>query len=206
LRVITSDASGSFTAWGIGIVYEYDGDSKRLNIIHARRYRPLVDIDMQVSTPEFVRNFVDTFERAIQIQALMLSNHATIDLTEIFSEKRLRSYFSNTLHVCALALYLRSGEYASFQKNFCNKHGFATFDIRKTQYRASDTPFYKFRLTTQKQNRIETQGFYMHNCFSALAGMVISDLIFVETQHNFQSAVPIRKIAKKDDDEKPQYA
>ncbi len=187
LRIIESDAFGSFTAWGIGFCYEYDGTANRLTIIHARRYRPLINIDVNQSDTGFAAAFVEMFEKTIQTQALMLSNRRTIDVTEIFSEKRLKPYLGGTLQAVVMALHLQQERFQSFNQIFCKAYGLGSLQIAKSQRISTIPPYYEAQILTEKLNKVEAKDNLLHDCLASLARSIISDLIIQETQHNFQS-------------------
>lgn len=187
MRIRETDAYGSFNAWGIGLSFEYNHDSQQLSIIHARRYKPILDIALDAQAAQNPREFVRFLEKATQIHALMLSNNTTVDVTEILGIRKLRSYIENTLATASMALLLDSGDYADFEEIFCDRYNLRTLKIAVNESWSADNRLFSANLETTKGNKAAGQAFYLYNALFSLSKSIVADLIVVELNNNFHS-------------------
>jgi len=175
------------TIWGLGLCYEYDQNSGHISIIHAQRYQPIIDVYVDINTSIYLSDFIHTIEKITQIQALILSNNATCDITEILTRRRMKVYFEYVIETARRACYLRHGDYDSFIDNMCEDFGLSGFNIENLNKGYSNNNFFKLSIHTKRGNVIACEGFHLRYCLSTLSQKTISDLLVVETSHNFQA-------------------
>lgn len=187
MRIRETDAYGSFNAWGIGLSYEYDSHTQKLSIIHARRYKPILDIDMSLQAAEKPMDFIKFLDKATQIHALMLSNNRTIDVTEILGIRKLSSYIENTLVTATMALLLSLQEYANFEEIFCDRYNFRALKISCTKSWSPDNRLFNVELETFKGNKIAGQAFYLYSALFSLSKTTVSDLMIMEMNNNLHA-------------------
>lgn len=188
MRIRETDAYGSFNAWGIGLSFEYNSNSQQLNIIHARRYKPILDIALDAQAAQNPQEFVRFLEKATQIHALMLSNNTTVDVTEILGMRKLRSYIENTLATAAMAILLNNGNYEDFEEIFCDRYDLHSLKININESWSADNRLFSATLETAKGNKVTGQAFYLYNALFSLSKTIVADLIVMEMNNNFNTA------------------
>ena len=180
-------ARSPVTIWGIGLCYEYDQTYRRISIIDGRRYRPILDAPIDTDEIIHLPDLIHIIEKITQIQALMLSNNATCDISEVMNNKRLKSYLEHVIELALATSYLNASNYQAFANTMC-----ANFELQKIIL-ASHTEdsfsrdFFKSHIKTKHGNEIICEGFSLSDCLSNLSRKVISDLLVMETSHNFQA-------------------
>ncbi|MCD8494187.1 MAG: hypothetical protein LRY39_02100 [Alphaproteobacteria bacterium] len=91
---------GSFIAWGVCFFYAYSAPGHELNI-STQEGEKLISLAVGKRIHRKILSFIQYFEKAAQIKALMLSNGETINITQTMDHRRLRG-IANTLfdHAC----------------------------------------------------------------------------------------------------------
>lgn len=180
-----TEASGRI--WGIGLCYEYDYAYRQISIIHRQHYRPIKEITVSINEHDDLVRLIDLIEKTTQIQALMLSNNATCDISEVIGKNRMGSYLEHVIELARATLRLDQGRYEDFATDLCATFDLNTLIIENLNKGYSSNDFFKIRLQTKRKNEIKYEGFNLPHCLSALSQKIISDLLVLETSNNFQA-------------------
>lgn len=176
-----TDSRGSFVAWGIGFNYKYNANAYVLDILDRRSLKPLLFIDFDRQQARSALTYVSMLEKALQIQALMLSNNMTLDLSFSFDEARLAALLESAALQARYAFDLSRGQFYRFSFDFIRNNGLKALSIKK--YRGSSetgAPFYSGQLTTDKNKSVRASGHSLPTMIKALSDKIVSDLVTLE--------------------------
>lgn len=181
-----TDTSGSFEAWGLGLFYHYDAQAHILDIIHARRNKPLIYIDFDRSLAKDPLSYVAFIEKSSQIRALMLSNNRMADISETLDEDRLCGILTSVASMARYCFDLQNMRYDRFSKYFIEETELKGFTIEHTSNQEHDSDFFKATLETQKSNTAIGRGPTLFRAISSLSDNIIQDLLTTECGYNIQ--------------------
>lgn len=181
------DTTGSFEAWGLGLNYIYDNQSRILDIVHARRNKPLIYIDFDSSLSKDPLAYIGFLEKSSQIRALMLSNNKTADISETMDDNRLCAILSSVAGMARYCFDLKNEKYTRFEKYFVDEHDIKAINIERTKKERSNILFFKAKLETHKSNTAVGHGSTMFRALSALSDNIIHDLLTTECGYDMQS-------------------
>ena len=187
INIKQPNSESAATIWGIGLCYEYDEVSGRISIIHGRHYQPITDIHLDIDEAITPKDFIRFIERTTTIQALLLSNNATCDITEIMPVERLKPYLEHVTDLAWMAALLDYMHYDAFAATICAEFQLQALVITNLNKGVSSNAFYRVSLKTQRENVISCEGFHVRNGLSMLSQKIISDLLVLETGNNFQA-------------------
>ncbi len=181
-----TNASGSFEAWGLGLFYHYDADAHILDIIHARRNKPLIYIDFDRSLSKAPIMYVELIEKSSQIRALMLSNNHTADISETLDENRLCGILPSIASMGRYCFDLQKKRYDRFAKYFVEENDLKRFSIEFINSQESGSQFFKTELETHKSNIATGRGTTLFQALTSLSDSIIHDLLTKECGYNMQ--------------------
>lgn len=184
-KEINSD--GSFLAWGVGFHYEYDANQHILEITTARDGKPLTYTGFDTESCANPFRFVLLLEKATQIQALMLSNNATIDLSENFEDERLVAIFISCMNLAQFAYDLSQYDFKRFEKCFCADTPIKLLNIEKIESSESVDQFFSAKLSTDTSQELSKRAKSLHHLMIGLSDSIISDLITAEYGFKFKN-------------------
>ncbi len=178
---------GSFIAWGIGFHYKYDAKHRILDVTSARNSRPLTHIVLDDDLSESPFRFVLLLEKATQIQALMLSNNATIDLSENFEDERLIAIFISCMNLARFSYNLSRHDFQTFEKNFCEDMPLKSLRIQRIECRDPLQSFYSATLETETSKEMVKRAHSLGRLAIKISEGIIHDLISAEYGYRFKN-------------------
>lgn len=171
------DSRGSFIAWGIGLEYEYDAGSGVLDIAQARRNKPLLYIECDDRLTSNPLSFTCALEKATQINALVFSNNASTDLSDILGERHLKVMLETSAMQASYCYDLEHEDFELFETRFCENHHLRKLRLDKCTNLRGENAFFKGELQTRAQNSIETCGAKLFSVVKKLSNKTIDDLL-----------------------------
>ncbi|MCK5284786.1 MAG: hypothetical protein KAJ86_04285 [Alphaproteobacteria bacterium] len=175
-------SQGSFIAWGIGFNYKYNPDDHILEVSDARKNSPLLHIYLDRHVSRYPVSYIENLEKATQINALMLSNNKTIDLSEILNGSRIIAILENSVRLSRYSFNLEHKKFKHFSYGFCNDFNINLIKIKEIKTRDSKN-FYIAKLRTQNSNEIKATSFSIHGIMKNLSKTAINELMDIEYAH-----------------------
>lgn len=175
-----TDQKGSFLAWGVGLNYSYAPDDKKLNILNAKLETPLLQIKSERLFAQSPLDFVRNTDKATQIYALMMSNNATNNLTDVFDDMRLVSILENSTKLARYCFDLKNRDFQRFSDSFCEDFNLKRIKIKKICHREPQNGFYVGKLKTHRNNSTRAMGATLHETLRRLSDKALNDLIAKE--------------------------
>lgn len=178
---------GSFVAWGIGFAYCYEPKRNVLNISDARSKKPLFYVDCKNQPlAAGACDYAIFFEKATQINALILSNNSTVDLSELLDDRRLAAILEDSANLARYAYSLKQEDFKRFESDFCKNFTLKRLEIKKPKTLYPRDSSYFAKLKTLNNNVITSQKRSLHKILADLSERTLRDLIAVEFGYHFQ--------------------
>jgi hypothetical protein len=171
-------------AWGIGFQYAYDPAVGILDIIDAKKAKPLIYVDFDRKLSRDTLAYVQFFEKATQINALIFSNNNTLDLSETFDDKRLVAILEDSAKLARYALDLKRRKFKKFCEDFCQEYELHTMEIKRIGGRVPGTAFYTAMIRTKNLNEISVRSPSVSRIMTMLSDKTMQDLLTVEFGHH----------------------
>jgi hypothetical protein len=170
-------------AWGVGFQYEYHPDAGILDIKDAKKEKPLIYVDFDRSLSKETLAYVNFFEKATQINALMFSNNMTIDLSETFDDARLVAILEDSAKMARYALDIKRRKFKEFSRNFCDEYDLHSLEIKKIAGFNPQAAFYSAQLMTRHLNMTSVRGPSLSKIMAKLSESTVQDLVTAEFGH-----------------------
>ncbi|MCD8571493.1 MAG: hypothetical protein LRY76_08275 [Alphaproteobacteria bacterium] len=188
---------GSFIAWGVCFFYAYSAPGHELNISTQEGEKPLISLAVGKRIHRKILSFIQYFEKAAQIKALMLSNGETINITQTMDHRRLRG-IANTLFDHALfALDLGAGKKRRLTATLAHIYDLKHFSIRHFTCSKSSTAYYRASLKTHSGNELVGRSLTLHGLLMTVSEKIISELIALEFSSRNNSAQNLLSVSAK---------
>jgi hypothetical protein len=188
---------GSFIAWGACFFYEYNAPGYELTISVREGEKPLVSMTVSKLIHRKILQFVNYFDKAAQIKALMLSNGGTINIAQTMETQRLRG-IANTLFDHALfSLDLDAGKPRRFTATLAQLYDLKHFSIRHFTCTKSSTGYYRASLKTHGDNELVGRSLTLHGILMTVSDKIISELIALEFSSRNNSAQNLLSLSSK---------
>ncbi len=184
LKFWETEPENSFIARGIGHIYQYDADSRTLEVVHGISHNSLIYIDFDKALAKNPHEYVRLLEKTSQLRALMLSNNQTVDLAETLEEGRLCAILGTAASTARFCFDLKREKFKRFAKYFCRDYGLRSLLIEHLSGYDPQSAFYHAVLTTQQGNVTQARGTSLSIMLSVLAENVIQDLLTKEFGYN----------------------
>lgn len=168
---------GSFTAWGVGLEYEYDAGFSALNIIHSRKNKPLMYVDCDERLAQEPLSFIAAMEKATQLNALVISNNKTIDLSEILEEQHLKTMLKAASYHAGYSCDLQRGAFNAFEERFCKAYCLHKICLNRSSAHIDRPRYYSAELKTNTQNSITSYGANLSSVIRSLSKKTVHDLV-----------------------------
>lgn len=180
LKYREHNSRGSFVAWGIGFHYRYDPDTKILDIIDARRQKPLLFLDFDGKTSKDPLTFTRNLDKANQINALIFSNNTTNDLSETLEDRRLVPILENSVFLAHYCFDLNHGKFQRFAKHFCGDFALKNIQIDRVENINPEASYFLAELRTLNNNAITSRATSLHSVIRKLSEKAVQDLMTAE--------------------------
>jgi hypothetical protein len=180
-----ADSNGSFVALGIAFNFEFNAPLKVLSILNAANGRPLCYIDLDRNLADEPKTYIRLMERAGQIEALKLSNNATLDLTETLDEDKLAAILKNVGLIARYAFDLEKEKFKRFERHFCRDYNLAHLQIKQFSGFEPSSRFYAAFLETESHNAVSARSSTLPGLMSILAHKIVRELITKEMGYGY---------------------
>lgn len=188
---------GSFIAWGACFFYDYNAPGYELNISLQEGEKPLVSLTVSKRIHRHILRFINYFDKAGQIKALMLSNGTTINISHTMEPQRLRG-IANTLFDHALfALDLDAGKPRRFTATLSQLYDLKHFSIRHFTCSKSSTAYYRACLRTHDDNELVGRSLTLHGILMTVSDKIIAELIALEFGSRNNSAQNLLSLSSR---------
>ncbi len=181
-----TDRLGSFEAWGTGFLYRYNAPSNNLSVLLPRQNTHLIDVDLKEFSVDAL-SYTQYLEKATQINALMFSNSATIDLTETFDPRRLRPITRNAAVFAGYALNLEQRHFHHFSLRFRETCALEEIYIDSLYKQEPDVEYFKGYVKTRQGNAVSAGGPSIADVLLHLSEKILRDLIVMEPEESRRS-------------------
>ncbi|HBR68564.1 MAG TPA: hypothetical protein DEA55_04220 [Rhodospirillaceae bacterium] len=178
-----TDSLGSFDARGTGFLYSYSARNNNLGIHLPRDNAHLIDIDLKEFSVDAL-SYTQYLEKATQINALMFSNSATIDLTETFDPRRLRPITRNAAVFAGYALNLEQRRFHHFSLRFRESCALEEIYIDSLYRQEPDVEYFKGYVKTRQGNAVSAGGQSVADVLLGLSEKILRDLIVMEPEES----------------------
>lgn len=179
---------GSFVAWGISFDYEYDKFNNTLNIVDSRRGKPLLSFDYCSHLSQIPLNYISSIEKITQIQALILSNGNSIDLSDIYEGTRLVSFIESAIALSNYSWDLRREYFDSFNQHFSRDYDLKGVFFKRYRASVSSSGFYAGELKTQRSRSVSASADTLHKTIESLSERALRDLAAEEYTNRFSQS------------------
>lgn len=183
----SDNSCGSFSALGTGFKYEYDANSKRLDVFHAKTGSTLLFIDFDKTLSRDPALFVSTLDKSCQIRALTLSNNTSIDLSQTFDDHKLTPMLVETARLARFGFDLMHENFDRFERYFCQDSTIRDMKIQRIRKFDAGSAFYSAQLETRHSNKLVVESTTLHGVMSKLSQKIIQDLITREFVSHFDA-------------------
>lgn len=171
---------GVVTAGGVGIHYCFDCKNSTLSISTAHTKDVLALIDLDKAVTDYPGVFIEYFEKATQIIALVYSGNKNINLVDILEASRLAEILKTCARHVHHAILLENYEFQSLGAEFCKYYDLNALDIKKIEARTNSAGFYHARIITKYGNSAEVFAYQLDKLVLNLSEKIVADLITAE--------------------------
>lgn len=198
IRHQETNLDGSFTAWGAGFFYHFDAPRCELNIHVQEGEKPLVTIAVGNRVRRKILPFVQYFDKASQIKALMLSNASTINICQTMDPRRLHGIVSTLFDHALFALDMDAGKTLRFTATMAHIYDLKHFSIKQLLCPSSPAAtYYRGSLKTHKGNELVGRSMTLAGILSTISEKIIGDLIALEFSSRDDSAQNLLSLSAK---------
>lgn len=189
---------GSFKAWGSGFRYDYNNEQKALNVLHQDTERLLARFNFDRFLSKSPLAYTELLNKTAQINALMVSNNQTINLSETMPLPHLSSVLSSIGGLSRHAFDLKQMHIRRFCLRFAMEFDLHSVKIKFFQPNDIENAFFIARLQTQHGNGISVRACSMTGIMAAMSDKTLRDLITMEFGHRFErSAQSLLNVSSK---------
>jgi hypothetical protein len=171
---------GSFSVWGSGFRFDYKAQSKLLNIVPLHEKRILVHLQFDEHLAKTPLAYIEILEKTNQINALMYSNNATLNLAEIMEGARIASLIETSVDISRRAYDLKTMNFERFADHFRHYSDLKNVNIKKFTCSRQENEFYLARIQTHRDNSVCVRACTLSGLTAALSERMLHDLIAME--------------------------
>lgn len=180
IRYQETDSSGSLDAYGAAFNYNYVAQTNALNIYRNENGCKTLNITLPAKIAENPLLFITHLEKATQIKALMLSNHATIRLCQTIVPDKLSAIAKSVSKLALNSYDLSMGNTDKFSKLIRRSYNLKHFDITKIEHESSPHPYYRAKIVSCRDNCVVVREDNLPDTLKNLSEKILSDLIALE--------------------------
>ena len=188
MKYVNTCSQGSFIAWGTGFRFEYEAPSRLLSITPLDRKRAIARLRFDKDLAEDPLAYVESLDKTNQIQALMYSNNATLNLAETLDRDRISGLIKSTARISRFAFDLHTKNFERFAWFFCKDFDLESFKIKKFVSKRKETAFYIGKLQTRYHNSVRVRACTLPRLVAALSDKTLTDLITMEFGHSYNNS------------------
>lgn len=168
---------------GLGLFYKIENkkSSTTIAVQNKKSGQNVLNICFETADRivENIQHFLQLFEKTTQVQALMLSNNQTCDITDIFNTSRLYVYLQNTYKTALMIYDIENGHFEDFHGVFAKTYNLKSLDLaQKSQNIKTDTYYYA-TLETEAGITIRAHAKKVSQCLYNLSKNMLAELIAV---------------------------
>ncbi|MFK7840600.1 MAG: hypothetical protein AB8B83_09770 [Bdellovibrionales bacterium] len=179
---------GSFEAWGTGFNYQYNNKNNTLTVHHNNTERLLAQFKLNQFLSEEPMTYVGFLEKACQINALMVSNNRTTNLTEIIDTRHVGSLITSIGNLSRHAYDLHNQHLKIFCDRFAEECCLKSVNIKPFMADDKDNAFFIARVQTHHDNSVRVRACSIEGILAALSHSTIRDLITLEFAHRYEGS------------------
>ena len=179
---------GSFKVWGTGFRYDYNNEKNALTVFHQDTERLLAQFKFDKSLSENPMAYVGMLEKALQINALMVSNNRTINLADAIGIRQISPIIHSVGGLSRHAFDLHNLALERFCSSFADEHGLKLIKIKPFKSRDNANAFFIARLQTKHDNSISVRACTMTGIMAAMSERTLRDLMTMEFGHRYEGS------------------
>lgn len=181
-------SNGSFRVLGTGFRYDYNNSKRALTVIHKDSERPLTKFKLDQALSREPLPYITLLEKATQINALMMSNNQTIDLSKTMELQHMRPLLKGVAGLSRHAFDLQNLHLGRFCRTFADEYDLKCVKIKKFISGDQENTFFIARMQTKNDNGICVRGCTMTGIMAAMSDRTLRDLITMEFGHRFENS------------------
>lgn len=181
-------SDGSFDVLGTGFSYNYNNNKNALTVFHKDTERLLTTLEFDRALSREPLSYVTLLEKASQINALMMSNNQTIDLSQTMELQHMHPLLNSVAEISRHAFDLHNLHLGRFCRAFTNKYDLKCIKIKKFVSGNQENTFFIARMHTKNDNGITVRGCTMTGIMAAMSDRTLRDLITMEFGHRFENS------------------
>lgn len=181
-------SDGSFRVSGAGFSYNYNKDRQALSVFHKDTERLLTKFEFDYALAREPLPYIELLEKASQINALMMSNNRTIDLSQTMALQHVAPLLHNVAGISRHAFDLQNLRLRRFCIAFQQEYDLKSFKIKKFVSGDQENTFFIARMQTKNDNGICVRGCTMTGIMAAMSDRTLRDLITMEFGHRFENS------------------
>ena len=180
MKFESANSDGSFNAWGTGLLYKYQSEFSSLDIFDPTQSRAYARLKFNSYKLKRPRLYLEHFDRANQIKALIFSNNHTNNLADTMDRRRMGAILHSTAKSSRLALSLKQADYDYFADYFKEETGLKSAKIKKFISNDRLSEFYVGRILTQNNNCTSVRACTLSGLLEAMSESTMRDLVTTE--------------------------
>ncbi len=178
----------SFEYWGIGFNYTYNDAKKALSVFHKDTERFLSRFELDKIQSTHARDYTKMLEKASQINALIMSNNATINLADTMQVQHLSPIVHSIGGLTHHALHLKNMMLNSFCRAFEKEFNLKSVKIKWLKPKHGENAFFIAKIQTHNGNGFSTRACTLAGLTSAMSDRTLRDLMTMEFGHAYNGS------------------
>ena len=187
MRNVETDLHGSFIACGVGILYKYTVPTRTLEIFLRKNRTYLFRMSLEERDTSDIYKLIQTFDKAVQIKALMISNHQTNDITKTLGAEKLQAIINSAFKIAFYAFDAEMGEWEKFNLAMKTDFKLRKFRMKRLICPSAGTAYIRCGIETPRNNELTVRAKTTAEVIKTLSEGIIQDLIAVEFAYRTDS-------------------
>lgn len=179
---------GSFEAWGTGFRYNYNNKKRALTVFHRNSERLLAQFKLDRLLSKHPLAYVELLEKACQINALMVSNNATVNLADTMELRYISPIIHSVGDLSRHAFDLQSLSLKRFGEMFSEEFDLKSVKIKLFEPKDDTPAFFIARMQTHHENGFCVRSCSLPGLMAAMSDRTVRDLITMEFGHRFEGS------------------